>query len=101
MWDLWLGSRLIDFDSVDKILWQEETLAAWLTTAQPPPTGAQGDRDDLSSFFFRQWRSTMEDWRRAMHYPPKLSEVWRSLKELNLCVCNSDYPMQRDWVWAY
>ena len=46
--------------------------------------GAQGERDDLSSFFFRKWKSTMEDWRRQMHYPPKQSDLWRMAKELNL-----------------
>lgn len=46
--------------------------------------GAQGERDELSSFFFRKWRSTMELWRRQMHYPPKMSHMWRMAKELNL-----------------
>ncbi len=46
--------------------------------------GAQGERDDLSSFFFRKWKSTMELWRRQMHYPPKQSDLWRMAKELNL-----------------
>lgn len=46
--------------------------------------GAQGERDELSSFFFRKWKSTMELWRRQMHYPPKMSHMWRMAKELNL-----------------
>jgi len=57
--------------------------------------GAQGERDELSSFFFRKWRSTMEDWRRQMRYPPKLSQLWRSAKELNLFGYEDDEDEER------
>ena len=33
---------------------------------------------DIHRFF------SVQDWRRQMKYPPKLSELWKSAKELNL-----------------
>ena len=37
----------------------------------------------------------MEDWRRQMRYPPKLSELWKSAKELNLYGYEDDEDEER------
>ena len=37
----------------------------------------------------------MEDWRRQMKYPPKLSELWKSAKELNLYGYKDDEDEER------